>query len=134
MLAFATLATASAAARAKVRPIDEAEHDFICRPMSFPGVLSAAECTAIVRLGVAGVDVTAGLTHPVEGYRVGITRLIEPSAESTWLYRRLADILIQVNQWYRFDISGFLDSLLYCQYPDGGHFDWHLDCGEGRTR
>src|SRR4029077_9447880 len=29
--------------------------------------------------------------------------------------------------------TGFVDSLLYCEYPERGHFDWHIDCGEGLT-
>jgi len=50
---------------------DLAATDFICHPMKFPGVLSAAECAEIARLGENGSPVTAGLTRPVEGYRKG---------------------------------------------------------------
>ncbi len=112
---------------------DESDRDFICRPMNFPEAISRAECLAIVRLGDCGISVTAGLTHPVEGFRTGNTRLIVRTDESSWLYERISDILVRVNQWYRFDIAGFVDSLLYCEYPEHGHFDWHIDCGEGRT-
>ena len=112
---------------------EQSDGDFICRPMSFPEAISSAECRAIVGLGKSGISVTAGLTHPVEGYRTGNTRLITSNADSRWLYERISDILVRVNQWYRFDITGFVDSLLYCEYPERGHFDWHIDCGEGRT-
>jgi len=112
---------------------EQSDGDFICRPMNFPEAIGSAECRAIVGLGQSGICVTAGLTHPVEGYRTGSTKLITSSAESRWLYERISDILVRVNQWYRFDITGFVDSLLYCEYPEHGHFDWHIDCGEGRT-
>jgi PKHD-type hydroxylase len=112
---------------------EQTDCDFICRPINFPEAISKDDCGAIVRLGEHGISVTAGLTHPVEGYRTGRTKLIALAAESRWLYERISDILVRVNQWYRFDIIGFVDSLLYCEYPERGHFDWHIDCGEGPT-
>jgi PKHD-type hydroxylase len=109
------------------------EEGFLCHPLNFPGALSRAECHSILELGAAAMSVTAGLTRPVEGYRKGATRLIPLSAKSGWLYDRISEIFVRVNQWYRFDITGFVDSLLYCEYPERGHFDWHIDCGEGHT-
>jgi PKHD-type hydroxylase len=112
---------------------DMAEADFICQPMKFPGVLSREECRAIVALGRKGGAITAGLARPVEGYRKGPTRLLPLTADSKWLYDRVRRLLVQVNQWYRFDITAMVDSLLYCEYPDKGQFDWHIDCGESPT-
>jgi PKHD-type hydroxylase len=113
---------------------EQTEEDFICRPLSFPAAIGRGECRDIVRLGERAAAVSAGLMHPVEGYRSGATRVIPLGADSRWLYERISEILVRVNQWYRFDIKGFVDSLLYCEYPEQGHFDWHVDCGEGYTR
>lgn len=110
-----------------------ATDDFICRPMKFPGVLSAAECLSIARLGESGPVVSAGLVRPVEGYRRGPTRLVPLTSESKWLYERVRMLLVQVNQWYRYDITTMIESLLYCEYPENGQFDWHVDCGESPT-
>ncbi len=112
---------------------DEADCDFICRPINIPSALTKAECSAITELGRQGQGVTAGLTHPIEGYRTGVTRLIPADIDGRWVYDRIGSILLRINQWYRFDVTGFAESLLYCEYPQGGHFDWHVDCGEGRT-
>jgi PKHD-type hydroxylase len=114
--------------------VDEAtDYDFICRPIAFPGVLDATECARIVELGERGAAVIAGLTHPVEGYRTGSTTLIPLGRGSEWLYRSVSDILVRVNRWYRFEIEALVDSLLYCVYPEGGNFGWHIDCGEAPT-
>ena len=107
--------------------------DFICRPMKFPGVLTAPECTSIVGLGERGPAVTAGLVRPVEGYRRGVTKLVPLTPDSKWLYERMRTLLVQVNQWYRYDITTMVESLLYCEYGENGQFDWHVDCGESPT-
>lgn len=107
--------------------------DFISNPIRYPGVFNPAECRAIVELGEAGTAVIAGLSRPVEGYRTGVTKLIGLNSRTEWLYARLGEILVAVNDWYQFDIRGFVDSLLYCTYPEQGQFDWHVDCGEGAT-
>jgi PKHD-type hydroxylase len=112
---------------------DGGDEDFICRPIGLPGVFTKEECESIVQLGARAAPVIAGLAHPVEGYRAAGTRSIRAGDDSRWLYLRVTQIVERVNQWYRFDITGFVDSLLYCEYPEGGHFDWHIDCGEGRT-
>ena len=106
--------------------------DFICRPMKFPGVLTAAECASIAGLGERGPAVTAGLVRPVEGYRRGVTKLVPLTPESKWLYERMRTLLVQVNQWYRYEITTMVESLLYCEYAENGQFDWHVDCGERR--
>lgn len=128
-----SLSAPSAGATPRHDWLDLASTDFICHPMKFPGVLSAAECAEIVRLGEAGAPVTAGLMRPVEGYRKGGTRLLPLTAESKWLYERVRALLLQVNQWYRFEITAMVDSLLYCEYPVDGQFEWHVDCAESPT-
>lgn len=111
----------------------QAPEDFISNPIRLPGAFSASECRTIVALGEAGKPVIAGLSRPVEGYRSGTTKLIGLSDNTEWLYARMGEILVAVNDWYQFDIRGFVDSLLYCTYPEQGQFDWHVDCGEGAT-
>jgi PKHD-type hydroxylase len=106
---------------------------FICTPMKFPGTFSPAECAAVVELGVSAAPILAGLAHPIENYRTGITKAIALDSQSRWVYEKLREVFSAVNQWYRFEISAMIDSLLYCEYPESGHFDWHIDCGEFPT-
>lgn len=87
---------------------DEADCDFICRPINIPSALTKAECSAITELGRHGHGVTAGLTHPIEGYRTGVTRIIPADADGRWIYERVGSIL-RINQWYRFDVTGSLN-------------------------
>jgi|SRR5579862_3430127 len=112
---------------------NEPDVDFVCRPINIPSALTKAECDAVIELGRRAQVVTAGLTHPIEGYRTGVTRLIAPDAVNRWIYHRISELIMQVNHWYRFDVGGFSEALLYCEYPEGGHFGWHVDCGESRT-
>ncbi|HVO88619.1 MAG TPA: 2OG-Fe(II) oxygenase [Casimicrobiaceae bacterium] len=112
---------------------DAPQEDFICHPIAFPGALDATECAAIVELGESGNAIAAGLTRPEEGYRKGITKAIPLTERSRWLYERMAGLIVSVNQWYRYEVTGFVDSLLYCVYPEHGQFDWHIDCSEGAT-
>ena len=109
------------------------QEDFICHPMNFPAAIDRDECAAIIRLGEAGTPVNGGLTRPEEGYRKGMTRIIPLGADSRWLYDRVTDLMVSVNQWYRYEVTGFVDSLLYCVYPENGQFEWHVDCSDGAT-
>src|SRR5437667_3007201 len=82
--------------------------DFICHPIHFPSAMDVAECRAAVALGEGGRGFTAGLTRPVEGYRTGVTRVIALTRESRWLYERIGEIVVSVNHWYRYDVTGFV--------------------------
>jgi PKHD-type hydroxylase len=135
LLDFPTSAARAPRPNANDEPLQDLEFQagFICSPLKFPYALSAAECDAIVELGRAGPPVIAGLSRPVQNYRNGMTRTLTLSNDSQWIYQKVRDFFAAVNQWYRFEIAGMIDSLLYCEYPIGGHFDWHLDCGEHPT-
>jgi len=107
--------------------------DLICTPLKFPATFSPAACAAIVGLGRSGHEVVAGLAQPVENYRTGSTQAILPDRRSAWLYRKVNSLFGAINQWYRFEIIGLVDALLYCEYPTGTHFHWHLDAGAHPT-
>jgi PKHD-type hydroxylase len=106
---------------------------FICTPMKFPRMFTADECSAITDLAAAAPPVVAGLTQPIEGYRTNDTHAIAYGDESRWIYERIAQEFVRINAWYRYDIDGLLEGLLYCEYPVGTHFHWHLDCGAHPT-
>lgn len=106
---------------------------FLSSPMKFPSIFSAEECRAIVAVAQRHAEVLAGLARPVQGYRTGVTRALVQDAETAWIYDKISGLFCAVNEWYRYEIRGMLDPLLYCEYPAGGHFHWHLDCGEPPT-
>jgi len=112
-----------------------AEHltQFNSAPMTFPQMFSATECAAITELAVTAPSIVAGLTQPIEDYRTGVTRAIDLTDETRWVYEKIAREFVRINAWYRYDIVGLLDGLLYCEYPIGAYFNWHLDCGAHAT-
>lgn len=111
----------------------QASKDFISTPLCFPATFSAEECTEILSLAMGQAPVIAGLSQPIEDYRTGLTRSLGFNADSRWIYRKLDSLFACINQWYRFDIDGIGESLLYCEYPESTHFHWHVDVGAAPT-
>jgi PKHD-type hydroxylase len=57
---------------------------------------------------------------------------LENSADSLWVYDRLAFIARSINSdFYRFDLYGFIEHMQYTVYEDNdqGHYTWHVDAG-----
>jgi PKHD-type hydroxylase len=53
--------------------------------------------------------------------------------ECHWIFMKFAQMALQANaQMWGFELTGMLEDLQYTVYPSGGgHYDWHLDVGEG---
>jgi PKHD-type hydroxylase len=52
------------------------------------------------------------------------------SKDSRWLYDKLAYIANELNsKYYRFDLSGFGESLQITNYSTNGKYGWHVDHG-----
>lgn len=107
------------------------EHAFVSAPSRTYAVFSPADCDRIIDFGRASPAVAAGLAYPIENYRVARSSRIEDSRTSRWIFERLVHVFDAVNTWYGFDIEGIREPLLFCEYPRGGRFEWHADCGEG---
>jgi PKHD-type hydroxylase len=72
-----------------------------------------------------------------EKVRVTRTAWLAPSPDSKWIYERMQRIVRTLNdRVYRFDLSGFSESLQYTVYhaSESGHYDWHVDHGPLGTR
>ena len=50
-----------------------------------------------------------------------------------WLYERLFECVNEANeQMWHFTLNGAREVIQYTEYPpNGGHYDWHMDCGHG---
>tara|TARA_B100000131_G_C18120089_1_gene612592 strand:- start:1175 stop:1777 length:603 start_codon:yes stop_codon:yes gene_type:complete len=59
---------------------------------------------------------------------------IRPNSTTTWIYDNIGHYIQECNTYrYRMDIAGFGEPLQLTKYPEtGGHYDWHMDIGEGR--
>jgi PKHD-type hydroxylase len=60
---------------------------------------------------------------------------LKPNKETEWIYRRLTDAILALNdQFYKFDIWGLNEGLQLTKYesPDG-HYDIHTDIAIGKN-
>jgi PKHD-type hydroxylase len=107
--------------------------------VAWEGALTGAEVDAITAYGDRLIHQKAEIAAGREGIDdVRITRLawIEPNADTTMFYDRVAQIVQQFNQrFYRFALTG-LENLQYTVYDGlaGGHYDWHIDYGRQSAR
>jgi len=62
--------------------------------------------------------------------RISKTAWISLTPDTEWFYDRMAWIARKLNsQFYRFDLTGFLEDFQYTIYDgsETGHYDWHID-------
>jgi PKHD-type hydroxylase len=59
------------------------------------------------------------------------TSWIPYTDEWAWLYGRLYDLVLWVNEdGFKFDPLDFTEPIMYCEWSVGDHFDWHVDIGD----
>jgi len=66
--------------------------------------------------------------------RTSSTSWIDLTADSSWLYDRLAYIARCLNgKFYRYDLFGFNEHMQFTIYnsDDKGHYTWHIDTSSG---
>ena len=109
----------------------------------WPNAFTPAELDQIEaygdRLAADEATVAANRAHDVVQDKVRVTRTawLFPTAESRWIYDRLQKVVQTLNdRVYRFDLSGFSEAFQYSIYhgSESGHYDWHVDQGNIKTR
>jgi PKHD-type hydroxylase len=105
-------------------------------PLTRPGLFSPAECAEIVALAAAAGFRAGGLTGGRQNRvarQSGIAWLDEAQG-AAWVAVRLARAAAEANrERFGFDLGEFAEAMQVARYraADGGHFDWHMDVGEG---
>lgn len=56
---------------------------------------------------------------------------IHPGEGDDWVFERMMHKVLEANQYYHFNLNGFLEPLQLAEYGIGDFFDWHLDFGAG---
>lgn len=76
---------------------------------------------------------TIGDSSDINSDRISDISWIEQSENTSWLYKKLAELGAHANkEMWNFDIWGYQDALQYTIYRgNGGHYDWHPDSGPG---
>ena len=65
--------------------------------------------------------------------RDSVIRWVPESDDTGWLYQKVGALAGAVNKEYGFKVHGFVDNIQYGEYTGGGHYDWHLDIGRGKS-
>ena len=93
---------------------------------------SADELQAIEKYGDGLAQQKADLSGKRADYDAIRVAWIERKPETAWLYGRLEDMVLRLNeQYFKYELYGLAESLQYTVYhgSEGGHFDWHKDHG-----
>ena len=97
------------------------------------GVFTSLELEKIDSL-VNQLDLTDGKTQEYfEDYRKSLVSFLDVNEDTNWMFKRLSDVIQQLNsKYYRFNLT-VLDSIQYAFYDSnfGGKYDWHHDYNEG---
>lgn len=102
---------------------------------------SAAECDAIMQYGkkLYPIKSTVGdgdnskydpKVRSVDTYN------IEYNEESAWIFKKIAAAVGKANaEYYKYDLYGITHALQLLHYKatENGHYDWHIDCGNGSS-
>jgi PKHD-type hydroxylase len=63
------------------------------------------------------------------GARKSSIRNIPPGPDSAWIYERLRNVAVLVNQELKFELKGFDEGIQMARYAEGEFYDWHADLG-----
>jgi len=95
-------------------------------------VFSPEECSKIIHYATSKFQLeNATLANEAIDQNVRKSRVVflHPDPETTWVYQRLTDaVLYMNNQHFHFDLHGFYESLQFTEYkaPDE-HYNFHID-------
>ena len=105
--------------------------------VTVPGVFTPEECELIIREGdkVNEIDATVGGDEDVgvnPEIRISKLRWIECTWENAWIWHRIAENVIDVNnKFFQFDLLGFKESIQLTRYEEGMFYIEHMDYGKG---
>lgn len=80
-----------------------------------------------------GPEPEAGVMHDRRYSRIAWLAHEPENAESAWLYGKCMALVHRANVHFGLDIWGFAEPLQYAEYPPGGRYCWHMDCGISDT-
>lgn len=98
----------------------------------FNNFLSKEECDYIIEYGteiVSAEKAKVGQNQLDETIRKTEISWMHPCSETTWLYKRLTDVICGLNNdYFKFDLIGFKEPLQFSKYSEGyGHYKPHVD-------
>ena len=102
---------------------------------------SPEECSAVMQYGKKLYPIKStvgdGDTNKYDPkVRSVDTYNIEYNEDSAWIFKKIAAAVGKANaEYYRYDLYGITHALQLLHYKatENGHYDWHIDCGNGNS-
>jgi PKHD-type hydroxylase len=92
------------------------------------------ECQSIIELGNSYIQRQATtMGNNTDKVRKSEVSWLNPSAETEWIYRRVTDIVMSLNErFFKFDLFGALEGFQFTKYTaPGGKYGRHIDSSSG---
>jgi len=97
----------------------------------YNNVFSKEECEKIISIGnkIGVKEATLGKEGKNKKIRDSKVSWIYPNNESIWIYRRITEIVSELNnKFFKFDLYGFIEGLQFTHYQEpGGNYKKHMD-------
>jgi len=98
-------------------------------PGVFESALEESEIERILKIvnNIEMMDATVDGEHnpEIRSCRGG---WIDYTDKTAWLYGRLYDLVLLANKsLWEFDPVDMVEHVMYCEYEEGDHYDWHVD-------
>ncbi len=109
-------------------------NDSIVLPFIAPGFLTSSELLKLDKLNIhnsSNKATAVGVSN--ESIRDSYVGWISPDDKSDWLFSKIENLIININKQCKFELLGFFTGLQLGTYSSGGHYDWHLDIGQGEA-
>jgi PKHD-type hydroxylase len=92
---------------------------------------TAEECKKIIDIGNKKGLIKGSTRGNIENIRDSKISWLYPSDNMEWVYRRLTDIILELNKrFFKFDLYGFIEGLQFTHYQaPGGKYGKHVDSG-----
>jgi PKHD-type hydroxylase len=97
------------------------------------GAFSTVEIDKIIELGKADQLEKATVLGNDESARDSHIGWLRPQADTDWLFRRMTDIIAEVNaHHFGFDLYGLIEGFQFTEYKaPAGHYTYHTDRASG---
>ena len=110
--------------------------DSLCTVFMKKRLFSPEECREILKMSQAYPDSAATIGRSNEAQETSRVRKSDvrfgfPNAENKWIFDRLETQVVELNNFYDFQLQGFFEGFQIARYEPGAHYTWHMDIGPG---
>ena len=99
----------------------------------FQGAFSPEDCQKIIDIGNSRLVENARIHGNQVNTKIrdSKTAWIMPNDDSDWVFRRVTDIIVELNsKYFKFDLFGFIEGFQFTRYDaPGGKYEQHIDRG-----